>query len=194
MKNCKYIVQILRTAGGDEKQRYQVYKVDAPPCESVLNLLKRIRFEHDPSLAFRWSCGNGKCGGCAVMVNKKPVLACREIAGLELVIEPLPGFAVISDLVVHRAPYLCRLEKASNLLGASGVPDSDCLECLCCMGVCPVILRGADAEFAGPAVIQLLGASGVLPEEATGGCSGCGRCRAVCPQGLQNIILKYRNN
>jgi succinate dehydrogenase/fumarate reductase iron-sulfur protein len=95
-------IRVRRYDPGTQKQpRYRSYDVEAEQRPTVLELLKEIYRRHDGGLSFRWSCGTGKCGACAVQVNGRRTLACQEIAGeKELTIEPARGFLVIRDLTV----------------------------------------------------------------------------------------------
>ena len=46
----------------DEKPYYQTFSVQANPTDRLLDCLNRIRWEQDPTLAFRMSCAHGICG------------------------------------------------------------------------------------------------------------------------------------
>ncbi len=87
----------------DKEARYQTYTVPAGGWKElkVLDTLRYIQQHLDGSLAFRESCRQYQiCGACAMMVNKKLVLACEMMAAPEMVIEPAPRYEVIKDLVV----------------------------------------------------------------------------------------------
>jgi len=43
----------------DEKPYYQTYDIQANPADRILDCLNRIRWEQDPTLSFRMSCGHG---------------------------------------------------------------------------------------------------------------------------------------
>lgn len=89
----------------DKKPNFQVYKVPANETFSILDVLIYIYEHYDGSLAFRYSCKMGKCGSCTVLANKKPVCACRTLVEDGMIIEPLPNFPVIRDLVVDYKSY-----------------------------------------------------------------------------------------
>ena len=95
-------LRILRfDPGRPQKPRYRSYAVQAEQRSTVLQLLEKVRSEHDGELSFRCSCGTGKCGCCAVRVNGRRVLACLHMAhGPTLTVEPVSGFTVIKDLMV----------------------------------------------------------------------------------------------
>ncbi|MBI2764212.1 MAG: 4Fe-4S dicluster domain-containing protein [Chloroflexi bacterium] len=53
----------------DAKPHWQSYAVEADPrADRVLDLLHRVKYEHDGSLTFRRSCAHGICGS----VNEAP--------------------------------------------------------------------------------------------------------------------------
>ena len=86
----------------DKEPRYDAYEV--PPegwdGRKVIDTLRYIYENLDPGLSFREPCRQRLCGACTVMVNSKAVLACDALSKKEMVIEPLPGYPVIRDLVV----------------------------------------------------------------------------------------------
>jgi succinate dehydrogenase / fumarate reductase iron-sulfur subunit len=62
----------------------QTYQLDVEPGNTLLDCLNRIKWEQDGSLAFRKNCRNTICGSCAMRVNGRSVLACKENVGSEL--------------------------------------------------------------------------------------------------------------
>ena len=89
--------------------RLQGYDLAVDKKISVLEALLRIQDEQDPSLAFRYCCRGAICGSCAMSINGKLNLACRvqldSLGSRHVVLEPLPGFEVIKDLVVNMDPF-----------------------------------------------------------------------------------------
>lgn len=86
----------------DREPRYEVYEV---PYEhwcgvKVIDTLRYVYEEHAPGLSFREPCRQQICGACALLVNKKRVLACDTFSEKEMVIEPLPDRLVLKDLIV----------------------------------------------------------------------------------------------
>lgn len=93
-------IKIKRSSG--EISAYQV------PFERGISALWAMRYIYentDSSIAYPLClCRIGKCGGCAIRLNGKPVLACSAILTEEeeeYFIEPLSDEAVIRDLVVQ---------------------------------------------------------------------------------------------
>jgi heterodisulfide reductase subunit D len=189
----------------DEEPTYQSYEVPYVEGMTVLDLLRSIYENQDGSLCFRFSCEIGKCGSCAVSVNGRSVLGCREVLGgdqRELCIEPLPHFPAIKDLLIDRERFEKRLASAliterefpSPLLSPRPLNDPtwpECIECLVCDGTCPVVAEIPE-EYLGPALVS--GVSGMevlvdLPESvldtdaaaSTFHCLLCERCAVSCP-------------
>ena len=100
-------VRIRRSdPGKPNSPRYHTYEVQADDRTTVLELLEEIYKRHDGEISYRWSCGTGKCGACAVQVNGRRALACRHVAEApELTIEPVRGHPVIRDLTVALDEY-----------------------------------------------------------------------------------------
>jgi succinate dehydrogenase/fumarate reductase iron-sulfur protein len=68
---------------------------------TILDSLYYIYWRLDGSLAFRGSCfAGGWCSVCTVKVNGKVLLPCKQFMEKEMVIEPLPGYPVLRDLIV----------------------------------------------------------------------------------------------
>jgi succinate dehydrogenase / fumarate reductase iron-sulfur subunit len=50
---------------------YKEYEMEVGKDELILDLLNRIKWEHDGSFSYRRSCRHGICGACAIQVNGK---------------------------------------------------------------------------------------------------------------------------
>lgn len=156
----------------DSQPHIQKYVLPDTAHQTLYLALNRIREEQDPSLQFDFACRSAVCGSCAMMVNGRPVLACRtQTSDLPdtIRLHPLPVFELIGDLSVdtgswfrtmalkveswihERAPFdpHAREERMEDEL-ASTIYDSErCIECGCCVAGCGVALTRSD--FAGPA-------------------------------------------
>lgn len=64
--------------------RVQTYTLDVDPSTTILDCLNQIKWEQDGSLAFRKNCRNTICGSCAMRINGRSALACKENVGSEL--------------------------------------------------------------------------------------------------------------
>ncbi|MEL7580102.1 2Fe-2S iron-sulfur cluster-binding protein [Pseudoalteromonas sp. D15MCD-2] len=76
--------------------------------ETLLDLLMRVLYEFDSTLAFDKNCRIGLCGSCRLKVNGKVMLACSENVaklvsefGNELEITPYNCTKVVRDLIVE---------------------------------------------------------------------------------------------
>ena len=154
----------------DKESYFQTYKVSANPNDRVLDCLNRIKWDQDGTLAYRMSCGHGVCGSCAMKINGRCSLACQRLVkdyeGREIVLEPLPSFRVLKDLIVDLDPFFEKVRLMRPYLLTEEIPpekerlqspaDSKkvevairCILCACCMGACPVV--NENERFLGPA-------------------------------------------
>jgi len=91
---------------------YKTYEMNVENHELILDLLNRIKWEHDGSFSYRRSCRHGICGSCSIKVNGKPVLACKENAwdmvnlfGNELIFDPQSKKRVIKDMIIDKKDF-----------------------------------------------------------------------------------------
>jgi succinate dehydrogenase/fumarate reductase-like Fe-S protein len=101
----KATLVIQRGSPGDTP-RVESFDVRFEYGQSVLDGLRAIRSEADPSLAFRFSCINANaCKECMMLIDSKVDYACtvRLKEGVTS-LAPLPKKALIRDLVTEIAP------------------------------------------------------------------------------------------
>ena len=153
---------------------YEDYNMEVTSEEVVLDILNRIKWDHDGSFSYRRSCRHGICGACAIKVNGRSTLACKEsmtnmieLFGNELTIEPLSIKRSIKDMIIDKGdfwekhdaikPYLIshvdeapQSEHIVTPEEADRIDDADlCIQCGACHYACPVV--EANEEFFGPA-------------------------------------------
>lgn len=214
----KILVTVFRFDPDDSSGgRYETYEVPYFSHMDVIDVLRYIRDNIDHSLAFRYSCEEGKCGLCSVVVNGKPVLACKRTVqkGESLTIEPLPNFPIIRDLIVDRDGYYDELKHLQNVVEIRSsrkariaqdketdyIECANCVECGVCSVSCPAALTG-DHPLTGPVGflqsvrVALFGPSTLSPDGASDlfNCLQCGQCHAVCPRdvNLPELIRRSR--
>jgi fumarate reductase (CoM/CoB) subunit B len=183
---------------------------------SVLDALRRIRQTYDGTLAFRESCGTGRCGSCAVEVDGKPALACQHLMSPgSHRISPLRTFPVIRDLTVDVGPYESRLKEVHpNLVAACANRESGqqagavlrdlalCTSCLVCEAGCPAHSVAPD-RFEGPAIMTAIARWMADPRDTrdrvedasksgVDSCASCFRCSNTCSRGIDVFTSSVR--
>ena len=96
----------IRRGAPGESARIEVFEVPFTPGQSVLDGLRWIRANRDPSLAIRYSCINANaCKECMMQIDGKTGYACtaRLVAGV-ISVTPLPNKTLVRDLVTEIAP------------------------------------------------------------------------------------------
>jgi succinate dehydrogenase / fumarate reductase iron-sulfur subunit len=157
----------------DRGPYYQVYDVEADPMERLLDCLNRIRWEQDPTLSFRWSCGHGVCGSDGMRINGICGLPCQKLVKDfkgEILIEPLPVFKVIKDLIVDLDPFFEKYHSIKPyLITKTPLPEQErkqppeeqhvfedairCILCACCTASCPINQNKETESYVGPAAL-----------------------------------------
>ncbi len=93
--------------------RWERHAVPFEPGQSVLDGLRWIRINRDPSLAIRFSCINANaCKECMIELDGKTIYACTaRLAAREMTLSPLSNKRLVRDLVTEIAPPAERLVK-----------------------------------------------------------------------------------
>ncbi len=86
--------------------RFDTYEVPFEPGQSVLDGLRWLRINRDPSLAMRFSCINANaCKECMMQLDDETIYACTgRLEPREMTLTPLPNKVLIRDLVTEIAP------------------------------------------------------------------------------------------
>jgi|TARA_B110000263_G_scaffold249755_1_gene268381 succinate dehydrogenase/fumarate reductase iron-sulfur protein len=189
----------------DSKPYFKTFSVPYTKEMRILETIDYIVEELGESIAYQWFCGVKKCGMCGILVNGHPKLGCWEPVESKMILQPLPHFKVIRDLVIDRAEYtknlmaiepeICRNneysgfpESLTNLQMNDAAKMMHCIECMICISVCPAVSK----DFVGPAPLVQLARFALDPRD-TGfraklakkagiqHCVGCYQCSSVCP-------------
>ncbi len=105
-----------------DRGRFEDYAVPFEPGQSVLDGLRWIRANKDPTLAIRFSCINANaCKECMIELDGATVYAC--MARLEprpMTLAPLSNKSLVRDLVTEIAPPAERFGGAAGASAAGG--------------------------------------------------------------------------
>ena len=157
----------------DSTPHFEDYTVQADPMDRLLDCLRTVKWQHDSSLAMRFSCAHGICGSDAMVINGVNRLACKVLVKdlkQPVTIEPIRGLPVMKDLIVDMEPFFAGYRAVMPWLitdDAEREPDREriqspeererfddttkCILCAACTTSCPIFW--ADREYVGPAAI-----------------------------------------
>ena len=221
------LVKIKRQSSPNTEPYWQSFTYEGNGHITVSAVLDALNYTDDlfdsegnPAPRIRWecSCMQAVCGGCAMVINGVPALACStfidEIKGKDLVIEPLSKFPVVADLIVDRSVIYENLNNAKAYLDNIATSKSKhhkqqfsvakCLKCGLCLEVCPNYHPGG--AFFGAV---LANESYLLESQSTdensqvvkaykkhfaAGCSKALSCQKVCPAGIETLTSIMRMN
>ena len=221
------IVKIKRQATSQSPAYWQSFAYNGPKHVTVSAVLDALNYTDDlldvegksvPRIRWECSCMQAMCGGCAMIINGVPALACATFAdegkGEELVLEPVSKFPVVADLIVDRSVIYENLMRAKAYLENRAESDqrehdqqysvAKCLKCGLCLEVCPNYRPGGDFFGAVLANESYLIASQTLNKKAKvvkeyrahfgAGCSKALSCQNVCPMKIETITSIMRMN
>lgn len=146
--------------------------------DTVLDLLHRVKWEQDGTLALRRSCAHGVCGSDAMRINGVNALACktlvsrlgRDEGSVKIQVEPILGLSVLKDLIVDMEPFFDHYKSVMPyFVNDNPAPENGrerlqspedrarfddttkCILCACCTTSCPSFW--ANDKYIGPAAI-----------------------------------------
>ncbi len=221
-------LQILRRASAESTPYWQ--KIDFETTErnatvayalTALNDGDNARDINGDKISFiQWECSclQKKCGACAMVIDGVPRLACDAYLRdykKTIRIEPLRKFPVIADLIVDRSILMENL-KVMQLWSQEGVEiakkqqelayeASRCLQCGCCLEVCPNF-SVENAFFGAAAFVPTTRLLRNLSGEEQASLkaqylrhvyAGCGKslsCKTVCPAGIDTEEMLVQSN
>ena len=122
-------IKVLRQKSPFSKPYWQEFDYTYRENQTVAGMLDELNYKDDlidingepaPRIQWECSCLQGMCGGCAMVINNRPAMACetflRDIKGDTVVLEPLKKFTTICDLVVDRGIIQENLRKSNTYI------------------------------------------------------------------------------
>ena len=223
------LLEIARRSAPDAPEYRQtfVYETEdeqatvATALRELNSLANLVDEQGAPADPIRWECSclQKKCGACAMVINGKPRVACdtrlAQLRGERVVLEPLRKFPVVADLMVDRDAIFGRLHDLETYLAHEvelptkrseiAYEASRCLECGCCLEVCPNF--STQGAFGGMAtMVPMARLLAEVPKAdrkdlarsyRSAVYAGCGKslaCRNICPAGIDISRLMSRSN
>lgn len=215
---------VKRQSSPNEAARLQTFLYDGDGNLTIADWLTEVNQNEAKKDRIEWECGclEKKCGACAMRINGYPRLACsiflKDAAKHgKILLEPLSKFPLVKDLAVDRSTMFEMLrtmkiwtqEKEESSYGQDydlQYKAGKCLQCGCCLEVCPNFLSGG--TFGGAAAMaeaykaieqneQSDHRSEMISAYRTHFFSGCGQalsCRDVCPIKLSLDEIQARAN
>lgn len=167
--------------------RMESFEIEETQYMSLFIALNEIRETLDPSLQFDFACRSAICGSCGMMVNGRPMLACRtQTSDLpdRIRLHPLPVFKLVGDLSVDTGTWFREMVEttegwihATEAFDPGGeearmddevaqqIYESDrCIECGCCVASCGV--ANVRPDFFGPAGLNRVARFAMDPRDS----------------------------
>ena len=219
-------VKILRQRFPGAEAYWQTFLYEGPKDVSVASVIDTLNYRDDitdidgnrvPRISWECSCLQGMCGGCAMVINGRPALACETFLtdmGEEVTLAPLSKFPVLSDLVVDRTVIQETLLAGNDYIGEyRPSPEKEydhqyaaakCLKCGLCLEVCPNYTNGKTfygAAFANDCYLIATrsdrwndGIRGEYVSHFAAGCSKSLSCVEVCPMQIPTLSSMAKLN
>lgn len=222
-------LEIKRYNSEKREHFWQSFVVEGSENDTVADLLRKLNQQApilDASGAatpqIDWECGcmQKKCGGCAMVINGIPKLACSAFVkdickkDKEIKLEPLSKFPVVRDLRVDRSKLYEDLQSMKIWISGQAQQNpkewegqyisASCIMCGLCLEVCPNYT--GDNSFTGAAVMN--SAYRIATQQSSGSnrrlfmkenmkmgqghCSKTLSCENVCPMNIPTGSLMSR--
>lgn len=169
-KNRILKISILRFDPNDPEDfpHMETFEIEEADGMTLFVALNEIREHHDNSLKFDFVCRAGICGSCSMLLNGRPILACRTLTKKlddHFTLAPLPLFELIGDLSIYTGKWMRglnarletwihdkeeeldvdKLEERMEPALADEIYELDrCIECGCCVAGCGTIQMNND--------------------------------------------------
>ena len=221
-----YEITVLRRKTPEDLPYEQTFRYDARTgadtvASALINInrgsLTDVNGNKAEPIAWECSCLQAMCGSCAMVINRKPALACETFVrdlGDAIEIRPLSKFHVINDLVVDRGiihDNACRVNAYIKEHKASDPSEFErqysaakCLKCGLCLEICPNYTSGErffGALFANDCYL-IATRSGAFDDAIredydrhfAAGCSKSLACVDICPMKIPTLSSMAKLN
>ena len=217
-------ISVKRQKNKDEKPYIQKFLYTGDGNLTVADWLTEINQTETKTDRIAWECGclEKKCGACAMLVNGYPALACsiflkKSAKHGKIILEPFHKFPLIKDLIVDRSIIFDTIKHMKIWMNEKNSSDyswnyelqykaGQCLQCGCCLEICPNFLSGK--KFAGASA--MVEAYRAIEQNNSGShrndmkkeyqkrfftyCGQSFSCKSVCPQNLPLDEIQARAN
>lgn len=220
-------IEVERCASPLEKSYYQSIYYETDNLSATVATALRDINENDfvdkngeivSPIEWQCSCLQKKCGACAMGINGVPSLACDAFLRKfkkKVQLSPLHKFPLIKDLVVDRSVLFDNLKTMNVWVKNDALIEqvdrelvyesSKCLQCGCCLEVCPnfsckEMFFGASAFVPTSGILASLSKSErteVLEKYEKHIYSGCAKslsCKDICPVGIDMERMLIHSN
>lgn len=220
----KIEISVKRQSAQNQKPYVQKFLYEGDGKLTVADWLMEVNQKEARENRIAWECGclEKKCGACAMRINGYPALACGKflkdaVRHGKIILEPFSKFPLVKDLIVDRSVMFDVMKEMKVWMLKKDWSDyawnrelqykaGQCLQCGCCLEVCPNFLAGR--EFVGAAAMvsaykaieqnrKDAHKDAMKQEYRKKFFSYCGQalsCKAVCPRKLPLDEIQARMN
>ena len=217
-------ISVKRQKNKEEKSYMQKFTYTGDGNLTVADWLTEVNQKEAKTDRIAWECGclEKKCGACAMLVNDYPTLACsiflkNVVKRGKIKLEPLSKFPLVRDLIVDQSIIFDTMKNMKLWMSEKNTSEyswnqelqynaGQCLQCGCCLEICPNFLAGEN--FSGASA--MVTAYRAIEQNDWGShrdemkreyrkrffayCGQSFSCKSVCPQNLPLDEIQARMN